>query len=267
MGNLASYIGAPTSGSTVTYLYYSGHGDLAAEANNLGTRTAAHNYDPFGAPLDAPPADQTSHRYTGRWNKQYDSTSNLVLMGARPYDPAIGRFLAVDPIEGGAANNYDYAGQDPVNSYDLDGSMIKADDTAGRPTQLISGSECGWLGFSSCQGLEGNAEDPMFSNQNVALAIVTWRISMVAEAVWAARGAKASRLLTPRLASASAAALEVNVEAARPGTEIAIRTGVFLRALLEGLSPPSIARVREFFNLPASGGSGWSGFRSGIYGG
>jgi RHS repeat-associated protein len=42
-------------------------------------------------------------------------------MGARPYDPALGRFYAVDPIEGGAANNYDYAFQDPVNVYDLDG--------------------------------------------------------------------------------------------------------------------------------------------------
>jgi hypothetical protein len=43
-------------------------------------------------------------------------------MGARPYDPSLGRFLAVDPVDGGSANNYDYAGQDPVNGYDLDGT-------------------------------------------------------------------------------------------------------------------------------------------------
>jgi hypothetical protein len=42
-------------------------------------------------------------------------------MGARPYDPALGRFLEVDPVPGGSLNNYDYAGQDPVNGYDLDG--------------------------------------------------------------------------------------------------------------------------------------------------
>jgi len=42
-------------------------------------------------------------------------------MGARPYDPSIGRFLEVDPVEGGSLNNYDYAGQDPINNYDLDG--------------------------------------------------------------------------------------------------------------------------------------------------
>lgn len=42
-------------------------------------------------------------------------------MGARPYDPTLGRFLAVDPVDGGSLNNYDYALQDPINVYDLDG--------------------------------------------------------------------------------------------------------------------------------------------------
>ena len=44
-------------------------------------------------------------------------------MGARPYDPSMGRFLSVDPIAGGSLNNYDYADQDPINGYDLDGTM------------------------------------------------------------------------------------------------------------------------------------------------
>src|SRR5581483_2012011 len=113
------------------YLYYNGHGDLAAEADASGNRTALHTYDPFGAPLDTQPADQTVHRFTGAFAKQYDTATSLILMGARPYDPALGRFLAVDPIDGGSLNNYDYAGQDPINGYDLDGLMKKSGDGDG----------------------------------------------------------------------------------------------------------------------------------------
>jgi RHS repeat-associated protein len=84
--------------------------------------------NPYGTPLDSAPANTTVHRYTGRWNKNYDTTSNLILMGARPYDPALGRFTAVDPVDGGSLNNYDYAGQDPINNYDLNGTYCSYHD-------------------------------------------------------------------------------------------------------------------------------------------
>jgi RHS repeat-associated protein len=120
-GDLASYNGPPTSSSTPTYLYYDAHGNLTAEVTS-GSQTGNHTYDPFGAPTDAVPANTTVHRFTGRWDKQYDTTTGLVLMGARPYDPNTGRFLAVDPVPGGSLNNYDYTGQDPINGYDLNGT-------------------------------------------------------------------------------------------------------------------------------------------------
>jgi len=121
-GDLAHFAGPPTTGSTATYLYYNGHGDLAAEADSAGTRTNAYSYDPFGTPRQTPPANRAIERWTGRWDKKLDTTTQLVEMGARPYDPVLGRFAAVDPVDGGALNAYDYAGQDPVNVYDLDGT-------------------------------------------------------------------------------------------------------------------------------------------------
>lgn len=44
-------------------------------------------------------------------------------MGARVYNPGSGRFLSVDPLYGGSANNYDYASGDPVNNEDTSGAF------------------------------------------------------------------------------------------------------------------------------------------------
>jgi hypothetical protein len=46
-----------------------------------------------------------------------------VLMGVRLYQPDLGRFLTVNPVHGGSANDYDYCNADPVNCTDLDGRI------------------------------------------------------------------------------------------------------------------------------------------------
>jgi RHS repeat-associated protein len=109
-------------GEEVDYVYYDAHGNQVATADGDGDTVSTQTYDPWGVPGTALPSDQTSHAYVGADDKQTDSTTGLILMGARPYDPATGRFLSVDPIDGGSLNNYDYAGQDPIDNYDLDGT-------------------------------------------------------------------------------------------------------------------------------------------------
>jgi RHS repeat-associated protein len=127
-GLLAEYRGSLLSPS---YPYVSGHGDVVNTADASGNQTATYRYDSFGnvvsqTPSTDPDLSALKDRYVGRWERQFDGTVGIILMGARPYDSILGRFLARDPVPGGSANAYDYVSGNPVNRYDLDGDCWQA---------------------------------------------------------------------------------------------------------------------------------------------
>jgi RHS repeat-associated protein len=144
------------------FLYYNGHGDLAIETDNTGTVTATHSYDPFGAALDTTAGNNTTvaaaggtERYAASWDKKTDISTSLVQMGARPYDPTTGRFYSTDPVPGGSLNNYDYAGQDPLNGYDLTG--LETDGNR----NWTDGNEEGGSGETEAQAWARAANEPI----------------------------------------------------------------------------------------------------------
>src|SRR5207248_7324421 len=77
--------------------------------------------DEFGVP--AAGSAGTRYGWLGSRQRRTELDSGVIQMGVRTYVPAMGRFTSVDPVDGGSANDYDYANQDPVNGYDLDGRM------------------------------------------------------------------------------------------------------------------------------------------------
>jgi RHS repeat-associated protein len=112
------------TGAGVNYSHANVHGDAATVTNASGNRVWTGFTGPYGEPTSgsAPPntnVSGTSWRWVGAYGRIADRS--VVHMGARPYVPASGRFISVDPIEGGCANDYAFGYGDPLNGPDLNG--------------------------------------------------------------------------------------------------------------------------------------------------
>jgi RHS repeat-associated protein len=121
-GNLAATITHTGTTTTARWQLVNLHGDIvtsAADDPALATPDGPTlDADEYGTPRGA---TTTRYGWLGGKQRSTDTLGGLVLMGVRLYDPILGRFLQVDPVPGGSANAYDYANQDPINAYDLDG--------------------------------------------------------------------------------------------------------------------------------------------------
>ncbi|MFG3081147.1 RHS repeat-associated core domain-containing protein [Streptomyces parvulus] len=108
---------AMTSGGASQYYLTDVQGSVIGLVDATGKRTATYSYGPYGEARTTSGTNQP-YRYTGT----YLDPSGLYKMGARYYDPQLGRFTQPDP-SGKESNLYAYAAGDPVNRVDPSGLL------------------------------------------------------------------------------------------------------------------------------------------------
>ncbi|MEV4341021.1 RHS repeat-associated core domain-containing protein [Streptomyces sp. NPDC049590] len=113
-----------------------------------GKRTATYTYGPYGEPRT-----NTGTQQPFRFTSAYLDPTGLYKMGARYYDPNLGRFTQPDP-SGKENNPYLYAAGDPVNSSDPTG-LFSWPDVGSAVGGAVAGLAAATAVGAACAGTAG----------------------------------------------------------------------------------------------------------------
>jgi RHS repeat-associated protein len=129
---------------TLHYFHADHLGSTSALSNESGGLLAGSlvRYHPFGSIREGtlatiPSAAPTDYGFTGQ---RFHGTMGLYHIGARFYDPALGRWLSADTIvpepgEPQDFNRYSYVRNSPLNYVDPTGHVLESDGGGGNPPE------------------------------------------------------------------------------------------------------------------------------------
>jgi RHS repeat-associated protein len=122
------------------YIHHDGLGGTTLVTNESGASVASMLYDAWGQVRSNSGGAHGKYRFTGA---ELDLTTGLYHMGARFYDPAIGRWLKEDSVqerhfEPASLNFYAYVLNNPLLYVDLDGNQEKGTSAAERLQEFIN---------------------------------------------------------------------------------------------------------------------------------
>ncbi len=116
LGMIVSQATSAAPPEKVTFFHHDAFGNLVATSDESGNLVSRHTPEPFGA---------TAQRFLDQPKEDGD----LFILGARAYDPSIGRFLSPDPEplaqcrldKPQSLNRYGYAWNNPYRFHDVSG--------------------------------------------------------------------------------------------------------------------------------------------------
>ncbi|MEV5969088.1 polymorphic toxin-type HINT domain-containing protein [Streptomyces sp. NPDC051921] len=135
-------------------------GSTYAEVAMSGTMAVRiRKQDPFGNQRGASTVGVNQQSHTGFLGQVRDDTSGFQPLGARLYDPVVGRFLSADPMmdlnDPQQANGYVYAHNNPVTFDDPSGLAITL--TASERAAALAGAGLSAAQVAQAQAMQGKS--------------------------------------------------------------------------------------------------------------
>ncbi|MCX5125514.1 polymorphic toxin-type HINT domain-containing protein [Streptomyces sp. NBC_00347] len=149
-----------SAGESLTALAMDHQGSIYAEvALSAGQPVRVRKQDPFGNQRGTDTAGQNVQSHKGFLGKDRDDTSGFQPLGARLYDPLVGRFLSADPIldlnDPLQSNGYAYAHNNPMTFSDPTGLSISL--TASERAAALAGAGLSAAQVSQAEAMQGKS--------------------------------------------------------------------------------------------------------------